>query len=138
MPPRFFTVEQANRLLPDLIELLERLLASRNDLERLRGVQEALVAKAKSNGHNRADEIAAVRSEMDRAVAAGKDLMQQIQSLGVLVKDIDQGLVDFPCIHAGRRVLLCWRMGEPAVEYWHEFDTGFASRQPIRPATPEE
>jgi len=57
--------------------------------------------------------------------------LEEIQDLGVVVKDLDTGLVDFPSVREGRDVLLCWRLGEDEVAFWHGYDDGFAGRQPI-------
>jgi hypothetical protein len=59
------------------------------------------------------------------------DRLQKIQELGVLVKDIEMGLCDFPHLHEGRVVYLCWKLGEPEVGWWHEVHSGYASRQPL-------
>ena len=58
---------------------------------------------------------------------------RELDELGILLTDRRLGLVDFPSEMNGRRVLLCWRLGEPEVQYWHEVDTGFAGRRPLSP-----
>jgi hypothetical protein len=57
--------------------------------------------------------------------------IEELQELGVLVKDLDRGLVDFPCVHRGRELLLCWQLGEDEVGYWHGLEDGFAGRRPL-------
>jgi hypothetical protein len=138
MPPRYFTVDQANRLLPELIPLLEELRDMKRQLDELRGDQSALREKARTNGHNRAAEIAGVSRQIEQIMARSREQVAKIQALGVVVKDIDSGLVDFLSLSRGRRIYLCWKLGEPAVEFWHDLDTGFAGRQPIpRPGASE-
>lgn len=132
MPPRYFTVEQANRLLPKITPLLEALRESQRTLAAYQTSQDALKVKARSNGHNHADEIAEMARNIQIATKAASDLVAQITAMGIQIKDIEMGLVDFPTIHKGRRVLLCWKLGEAAVEYWHEVNTGYANRQPIK------
>jgi hypothetical protein len=131
MPPRYFTVEQANRLLPELIPLLEDLRALKRQLDALRAEQSLLQAKARGNGHNQAAEIADLAGRIERLVNAMNERIAQITALGVELKDIELGLVDFLSLHQGRRVYLCWKLGEPSVRYWHTLEGGYAGRQPI-------
>ena len=56
-------------------------------------------------------------------------LIHQIKDMGVVLKDVDKGLCDFPYIRQGRLVYLCWRLGEEAIEYWHDIEAGFAGRE---------
>ncbi len=123
--PRYFTVAEANALLPRLKVLLESLLAARQSIIDNRKTWEPMMEKAGSNGGG----------------ARGKKLYQdtekihltlgQINEWGIQIKDLDTGLVDFPHLRNGREVYLCWRLGEPRVAYWHDVDTGFAGRQPL-------
>ncbi len=55
----------------------------------------------------------------------------EIDELGITVKDLDMGLIDFPCLRDGREVYLCWKLGEPGIDWWHEIDAGYAGRQPL-------
>ena len=66
------------------------------------------------------------------------EILHELRELGVLVKDARQGLLDFPARRAGRRVLLCWRVGEPSLAYWHESESGFAGRRPVDDEGPWE
>ncbi|GIW11788.1 MAG: DUF2203 domain-containing protein [Chloroflexi bacterium] len=131
MPPRYFTVEQANRLLPELIPVLEELRALKRQLDALRAEQSLLQAKARGNGHNQAAEIADLAGRIERLVNESSERIAQITALGVEIKDIELGLVDFLSLHQGRRVYLCWKLGEPSVRYWHTLEGGYAGRQPI-------
>ncbi|GIW06810.1 MAG: hypothetical protein KatS3mg060_1615 [Dehalococcoidia bacterium] len=131
MPPRYFTVDQANRMLPQLIPLLEELRAMKRQLDRLREEQDALQEKARANGHHRAAEIADLAGQIERLVNESGERIAQINALGVQVKDIEMGLIDFPSLHRGKRVYLCWKLGEPSVGFWHPIESGYAGRQPI-------
>jgi len=71
------------------------------------------------------------RAELDSHVQRIRESISEIDSIGVQVKDLDAGLLDFPCRVDDEVVLLCWRMGEPAIEHWHSMDTGFKDRQPL-------
>jgi len=71
------------------------------------------------------------KAEREKALQAAKDAMAEIDAIGVQVKDLDIGLLDFPCKVEGEILLLCWKMGEPAITHWHGTDEGFANRKPI-------
>ncbi|MFN8535206.1 MAG: DUF2203 domain-containing protein [Dehalococcoidia bacterium] len=131
MPPRYFTVDQANRLLPELIPLLEELQAMKRQLDALREGQAQLQEKARSNGHNRAAEIAEVSGTIEQIVNESGERIARVNALGVEIKDVEIGLIDFLSLHQGRRVYLCWKLGELSVRYWHTLEAGYAGRQPI-------
>ncbi len=71
------------------------------------------------------------RAERDKAVQEAKDSLAEIDSIGVQVKDLEQGLLDFPSLMDGKLVLLCWKLGEPAITHWHTEEEGFAGRKPL-------
>jgi hypothetical protein len=77
------------------------------------------------------DKVAKQRAEMDAHVQRVRESIAEIDSIGVQVKDLDAGLLDFPCRLDDQVVLLCWRMGEPAIEHWHTTETGFKDRRPV-------
>jgi hypothetical protein len=82
------------------------------------------------------------RIALDALVQRAKDALEEIDAIGVQVKDLDTGLLDFPCLLEGETVLLCWKRGEERIEFWHRIEDGFAGRQPIdarfRRAAPEK
>ena len=123
--PRLWTPEEANAVLPQIRPLLADALSARQDILRLKPDLETTLEKALGNGHN--IESPELLDAFDRVKAA----LKEIQALGVLVKDVNSGLLDFPSLREGRIVFLCWRFDEPQVEYWHDLDAGFAGRQPI-------
>jgi hypothetical protein len=124
---RTFTVNEANAEVPRLDGLIERLQRGALVLERERA---AWVA-----GHEGADVSADVLvRERPEARAAAEDLsgvVAEFERLGVQLKDLELGLVDFPSEQGGEPVLLCWQYGEPEVAYWHGTDEGFARRRPL-------
>lgn len=71
------------------------------------------------------------RAEKDKAVQEAQDTLAEIDEIGVQVKDLEEGLLDFPAILDGRAVLLCWKLGEPAIAHWHTEEEGFAGRKPL-------
>jgi hypothetical protein len=139
-PPRYFTLEEANSLLPHLRSVLERL---RQDAANLEGLQQALqeggqslgkVSRAGTNGHGRngaGPRFYAILQQADDILKAMQASLREIEDLGCVVKDVASGLVDFRTLRDGRAVYLCWRLGEDAIRYWHELDAGFAGRHPL-------
>jgi hypothetical protein len=71
------------------------------------------------------------RAERDKALQDTKDALAEIDSIGVQVKDLEKGLLDFPCLLDGQTVLLCWKLGEKEIGYWHSMEDGFAGRKPL-------
>lgn len=126
---RLFTRAEAEALLPLLRELLTELRDKALRLEAIRGRLADLPETARHNGY--AAEAARLEREAAGLMAAAGALIERVQGLGVEIKDIVTGLVDFRTLHEGRTVYLCWRLGEPSIGFWHELDTGFAGRRPL-------
>lgn len=126
---RLFTRAEAEALLPLLTELLTELRDKALRLEAIRGRLAELPEMARHNGY--AAEAARLEREAAGLMAAAGALIERVQGLGVEIKDIVTGLVDFRTLHEGRTVYLCWRLGEPSIGFWHELDTGFAGRRPL-------
>jgi hypothetical protein len=120
-----FTEEEADALLKKLLPAMEELMETRNRIVELQPELEAGLQKALGNGGSQAT------GEMLALMQRVRHLVEEIQEAGVLVKDIDRGLLDFPAEREGRIVFLCWQYGEPSISYWHDIDAGFASRQPL-------
>lgn len=129
---RYFTLEEATALLPQLTPLLEEIAALQ---PRLVEAERGLASRnwqARTNGrvHHR-DSSGAEHAARHRVLAELNARIAQLRQLGVELKDPRSGLIDFPSLREGRVVYLCWRLGEPVIEYWHDVDTGFAGRQPL-------
>jgi len=122
---RLFTVEEANALLPHLRELLADVAVHLGALREKAPHLEPILAAAGSNGGGRVGSEYGV--EAYRLYAA----IERIRELGVLIKDLDSGLVDFPHERDGRVVFLCWLPEEDRITHWHELDAGYAGRQPL-------
>ncbi|MCX7915749.1 MAG: DUF2203 domain-containing protein [Verrucomicrobiae bacterium] len=122
---KHFTLEEARALLPKLRQLFRRLHRHR---DAARELEAALGRRVRETG---ADLGGAEVSELIRHSAALMEAFRQIQSLGVLIKDIDRGLVDFPHLRHGEEVFLCWELNEDDIEYWHDLDAGYAGREPL-------
>lgn len=122
---RYFTEGEANALLRELLRDIEDLMATRNRIVEIRPELESGLQKALGNGGSQATgELLSLMRRVERSV-------ERIQGTGVLVKDLDRGLLDFPAERDGRIIFLCWQYGEPTVAYWHDIDAGFAGRQPL-------
>ena len=132
MPERVFTPEEANAALAEVRPLVEEMVRERRRLVRAGERRAELASQIAGNGGGIApSDVAEAASELQAAAAAVSSAVERIHALGVLVKDLDTGLVDFPARHRGRDVLLCWRLGEDEVAYWHGLEEGFAGRRPL-------
>jgi hypothetical protein len=132
VPDRTFTPEEANAALAEVRPLVERMVAAREVFLDAQRRQAELVARVASNGGGLSPpDITAAAVEVEQASTELMAMVEELQGLGVQVKDLDRGLVDFPCLHRGRVVLLCWELGEDEVAYWHGADEGFAGRKPL-------
>jgi hypothetical protein len=132
VPERVFTPEEANAALAEVRPLVEEMVRERRRLVRAGERRAELASQIAGNGGGIApSDVAEAASELQEAAAAVSSAVERIQALGVLVKDLDTGLVDFPARHRGRDVLLCWRLGEDEVAHWHGLEEGFAGRRPL-------
>lgn len=122
VPERRFTLEEAEAELPHLRELLPELREARRRVlasgERVRGV-------ARRNGGGREG------TDYWRAIEALRRGVEDVAGRGIVLRDADSGLVDFPAEREGRLVYLCWRLGEDRVAHWHDVDAGFGGRRPL-------
>jgi hypothetical protein len=128
---RIFTREQANALLPKIRPLVEQLVERRADLLAVRARRAEVEAHIAGNGGLRPEQQAALARAAHAAEEGLRQAVAALTSLGVVVKDVDAGLVDFPALRDGDRVFLCWQLGEDEVGYWHGLDEGFAGRKPL-------
>jgi hypothetical protein len=129
---RYFTVEEANEALGEVRPLTEELVAHRRALVELQERQSALTTRISGNGGNvQPSELQEVQDRLDEEVAGIARCVARIHEAGALVKDLDDGLVDFPAQREGEDVLLCWRLGEDEVAFWHGLDEGFSGRKPL-------
>jgi hypothetical protein len=131
--PKLFTLEQAQTLLPVLKSLLKRAMDGKQTIEQVDKDFLDLKHRILLSGGLFVDVagMARRRAERDKAVQAIKDAVAEIDSIGVQVKDLDIGLLDFPCQVEDEIVLLCWKYGEEKIEFWHGMEEGFAGRKPI-------
>ena len=132
MSPRIFTPAEARAVLPDVRRHAELLVACRADQLAARAKLFELTAAAQGNGHRLDGELlVALREEVERAESELAESLAALEEIGVVVKDIDAGLIDFLAIRDGEEVFLCWQVGEPDVTWWHGLEEGFRGRKPI-------
>ena len=121
---RHFTVDEANALLPRLRALLDGMREAQTQLTDEQA-REALSAAAPGNGGG------SPGRQVGEGFLAFRDGIMELQELGVVLRDIERGLIDFPAILEGREVYLCWQSGEDEVGHWHDLEGGFAGRHPL-------
>jgi hypothetical protein len=133
MATRTFTLAEAQRLLPILESLLKTAINSKQLIEEVDSELQDLGHRIFLNGGTLVNvlEVARRKSEREKAVQRAKDAVAEIHATGVQVKDLDIGLLDFPCKVEGEIILLCWKLGEEKIAHWHSPEEGFAGRKPI-------
>ncbi len=137
---RLFTVEDANRTLPlvrmivqDVVELYADLKRRRERLVSLRSRQGG---KSRGASDPYEAEVIQMETELEADVERLEGFLEELRKIGAELQDPEAGLVGFPARRDGREVYLCWRLGEPAVDYWHDVDAGFAGRQRLSADVP--
>jgi len=133
MSDRTFTLDEAHSLLPILESLLRTAIHAKKLMEEVDAEVQALHHRIFLNGGMFLDIVPLARRKAERARSEQriKDALAEIDSIGVQVKDLDIGLLDFPCEVEGQTILLCWKLGEKSITHWHGVQEGFAGRKPI-------
>jgi hypothetical protein len=132
MAQRYFTPSEANELLAEVRPLAELLVQHRQGMRQAAERRARLTARIAGNGGDLdPQEPGELDEQFQRESHAVTQAAERLERLGVQVKDLDRGLVDFPALHEGQEVLLCWQVGEDEVAYWHGVDEGFAGRKPL-------
>jgi len=128
-----FTLQEAQTLLPVLKSLLKRGMDAKIIIEQTEKDLQDLRHRILLSGGLMVDvpSVARQRAESDKAVQDAKDALAEIEAIGVQIKDLDVGLLDFPCVVDDEIVLLCWKYGEEKIEYWHGTEEGFRGRKPV-------
>lgn len=133
MSSRTFTLDEAQDLLPVLESLLRSAIESKQQIESVDSELQATAHRIFVNGGMSINVVHLARRKLlrEKAVQRIKDAMAEIDAMGVQVKDLDIGLLDFPCEVEGQVVLLCWKLGEKGIAHWHGVSEGFAGRKPV-------
>ncbi len=121
---RHFTRAEANALLPRLTDLLDQLRESKDELTDSEAHEALRDAAPANGGGDQGRQVGVAFLEVRR-------LLETIEQAGIVLRDIDRGLVDFPAVIDGREVYLCWELGEVDVAYWHDLDAGYGGREPL-------
>ncbi|HEY1649044.1 MAG TPA: DUF2203 domain-containing protein [Terracidiphilus sp.] len=130
---KIFTLDEAQSLLPVLESLLKRAMEEKRSAEEVESDLSGLAQRIYLSGGMRVNtaSVALQRSEMEAHLKRVRETIAEIDAIGVQVKDLDSGLLDFPFRLDEEIVLLCWRMGEPTIEHWHSVEAGYQGRQPV-------
>ena len=133
MSDRSFTFDEAQSLLTVLESLLRTAIDGKKLIEAVDAEFQELAHQVFLSGGLLVNivQVARRKAEREKTIHRVKDALAEIDSTGVQVKDLDIGLLDFPCEVEGRTVLLCWKLGETGITHWHGTDEGFAGRKPI-------
>jgi len=130
---RTFTLSEAESLLPILESLLRSAMQAKALIEEVDAELESLKSRIFVNGGTFVDALAVSRrkGQREKAIQRAKDAVAEIDAAGVQVKDLDIGLLDFPCVVGEEVILLCWKLGEQGISHWHNTAEGFVGRKPI-------
>lgn len=120
-----FTLEQANALIPQVEQLLDEMTHVRDQIVASGASLESVLRRASGNGGNKTS------SEYILLLQRFNACLSTLQEFGIELKDLDQGLVDFPSYRGDQLIYLCWKRGEDRVRFWHDLESGFAGRQPL-------
>jgi hypothetical protein len=134
-PAKHFTIEEANHALPLVRAIVADIVRQYREIserkERLGQIQKSRGPKGRATADLYSEEMAQVEEDLEKEVAVLQEYLVELEKLGVEIKDLSRGLVDFRSLMDGREVYLCWLLGEEEVTHWHELDAGFAGRQSL-------
>ena len=122
----YFTTNEANEVLSDVIKKFEYALAKQNEVKKLEQELEMSVSSM-----NSFEEYIPIKQKLNSAITKFYESFDLLESTGVVVKSIENGLLDFPSKRFNEEVWLCWKYGETEIKFWHEKDSGFMGRKPI-------
>ena len=129
---RFFTLEEANAAVAELRPTVERMVEHRRKLTTAQALQTELIARIAGNGGDMVpSDLHEAQDAIEREAAAIADCADLINETGAEIKSLEEGLLDFPSRRGDQEVLLCWKLGENEIRYWHGTDEGYAGRKPI-------
>jgi hypothetical protein len=129
---RVFTLEEANTAVADLRPTVERMVEHRRKLTAAQALQTELITRIAGNGGDMVpSDLREAQDAIEREAAAIADCADLINEAGAEIKSLEEGLLDFPSRRGEQDVLLCWKLGEDKIRYWHGTDEGYAGRKPI-------
>ena len=128
----YFTVDEANQKIPWLETQLREIASLSKDIDSYRLDLDNILRMRSGNGHGDTDQdVVDSRRETDAAIEKSREIVQEINDSGIILRDAARGLADFPALWGRREVYLCWVLGESRIQFWHEIYTGFSGRQPL-------
>ncbi len=122
----YFTIKTANEILPSVIEKFQNLKKEKNEVMKLEHKLQSSVSTT-----NQLDQYVTLKKELNHAITKFYQAITELEETGVMIKDIDQGLLDFPSKRFDDEIWLCWKEGETEIKFWHEIDSGFNGRKPV-------
>jgi hypothetical protein len=129
---RTFTLEEANAALEELRPIVDRMVEHRRNLTAAQKRQREVVTRIAGNGGDMMpSDLRDAAETIEREAAALADCAERVEAAGAQVKSLEEGLLDFPALRGDEEVLLCWKLGEDEIRYWHGVDEGFAGRRPL-------
>jgi hypothetical protein len=128
---RFYAIDEANTSLPDVERILGALREQRSELITARDRVVSLTPEDGEPSPEAAEELRLIRLRMQGLIDQMQAGVARLVEMDITLRDIKSGLIDFPALVSGRPIWLCWRLGEPAVEFWHGHDEGFSNRRPL-------
>jgi hypothetical protein len=129
---RVFTLEEANAAVHELRPIVERMVEHRSNLTAAQSLQAQLITRIAGNGGDMVpSDLREAQEAIEREAAAIADCADLINAAGAQIKSLEEGLLDFPSRRGDEDVLLCWKLGEDEIGYWHGAHEGFAARKPV-------
>ena len=122
----YFTTKDANLILPDVIKKFETALEKKNEISKLEQQLQMILSTT-----NRFDEYIPLKQKLNAAITQFYSASENLEKTGVVIKSIDQGLLDFPSKRFDEDVWLCWKYGETEIKFWHEKESGYTGRKPV-------
>jgi hypothetical protein len=122
----YFTTKDANLVLPDVIKKFETALEKKNEISKLEQQLQMILSTT-----NRFDESIPLKQKLNAAITQFYTASENLEKTGVVIKSIDQGLLDFPSKRFDEDVWLCWKYGETEIKFWHEKESGYTGRKPV-------
>jgi len=122
----YFTIAQANQVLPTIIKKFEYALAKKNDVAK---IDQELQASLSTT--DKLEEYVILKQKLNSAITKLYQALEDLENTGVVVKSLDEGLLDFPSKRFDKEIWLCWKYGETVIKFWHDQDSGFQGRKPI-------
>jgi hypothetical protein len=131
--PRYFTLQQAEKVLPDVGSAILEAISLKAEYEQTEAEWQNFSQRVSVMGGVRVDraQFLELKNRREEAARAVQQAIEKVHEFGCLVKDLDIGLIDFPTLFQGQEVYLCWKLGEAGIQFWHGVDEGFRGRKPI-------